>query len=212
MVEPFIKYILGEFRMIANAPVSYIVAVLGAALLIWIALGWRYDAIINNKDSEITLLKSQRDDYRDKLGGASPDQAKARIDDLERRIGPRYPLTADQEKKLGAALERVPSNERFEVVVFCPHNAALYANIMVKFFNDHGWKAKANPIFIITSTSSGVGVGLSNDVMTGMKTVSSSGAMLMKLFDSSAIEYGKAMFDQVQGDSYWFIVAQPPIN
>jgi hypothetical protein len=40
MLEEFIKYILGEWRVIANAPVSFIVAVLVLGGIIWWAMSW----------------------------------------------------------------------------------------------------------------------------------------------------------------------------
>jgi hypothetical protein len=48
----------------------------------------------------------QRDEYKDKLGGASPDEAKRRIDRLEAEINALKPrkLTDDQKVKLQALL------------------------------------------------------------------------------------------------------------
>src|SRR5277367_2788730 len=68
-----------------------VLAVLAGA--IWWGLGWKYentiankDGIIAKRDSQISLLAAQRDDYRDKLNGASPDEAKQRVGTLEKRI------------------------------------------------------------------------------------------------------------------------------
>ena len=69
----------------ANLPTFFVLAVL-IIVAVWWLMDWRYGGIITNKDSEITLLKGQRDDYKDKLSGATPDQAKARIDALEARL------------------------------------------------------------------------------------------------------------------------------
>jgi hypothetical protein len=125
MFETFIKYVLGEFRMIWDAPLSFVAAVLGTALIAWIALDWRYSTIIANKDSEITLAKSQRDDYRDKLGGATAEQAKAAIDAIKKQgkmNDPDKPLIAVTKKLFHN--ERVPldgyrySDCKFENVTF----------------------------------------------------------------------------------------------
>ena len=56
-----------------------------AVVVIWTIVDRIYKIRIANKDGEISLLTRQRDDYEDKLGGASPDQAKAKIDALEKR-------------------------------------------------------------------------------------------------------------------------------
>jgi hypothetical protein len=140
MLETFIKYILGEFRMIADAPVSFIVSVLGAALLIWTVLNWRYEGII-------TIIKTQRDDYHDKLGGASPDQAKARIDELEEQLNilrrqtePRH-LTSEERSSI-TQNARVPPGTRLGLTIVheggcpdCPHYAADFERV----FRDAGW-------------------------------------------------------------------------
>src|SRR5262249_60686968 len=84
--ESLIKYVLGEMRVIADARLVFATALLVAGMAIYWVMDWRYVAILSNRDSEIALLKSQRDDYKDKLGGASPDQARARIDALESRL------------------------------------------------------------------------------------------------------------------------------
>jgi hypothetical protein len=63
--------ILAQVAVVTSAPVPFLLAVLIMAGLIWLAMDWRYgsvitgrDGIIANKDSEITLLKGQRDEQR----------------------------------------------------------------------------------------------------------------------------------------------------
>ena len=75
----------------ANLPTFAVILVLMIAVVRWFvnlvhggSVSNR-DSIINNKDSEIALLKSQRDEYKNKLSGATPDEAKARVDVLEGR-------------------------------------------------------------------------------------------------------------------------------
>ena len=115
----------------ANLPtfVVIIVLILGA---IWWLMDWRYgslisnrDSIITNRDSEIALLKGQRDDYRDKLGGATAEQAKAAIDAIKNQqtaSDPSRPLNLVSNKYFHN--ERVPldgfrySNCTFENVTF----------------------------------------------------------------------------------------------
>jgi hypothetical protein len=45
-----------------------------------------YQRTIAIKDAKISLITEQRDDYREKLGGATPAQAKERIDALEAHV------------------------------------------------------------------------------------------------------------------------------
>ena len=128
MLEIVIKYILGESRTIRDAPASTIVVALGILVVVWVAMDWRYagviasrDGIIASREAEIKLLATERDDYKDKLGGASPDQAKLRIDALEkaneslstrlsaisRRVKPVYPLEDEEKERLVRVLAEV---------------------------------------------------------------------------------------------------------
>jgi hypothetical protein len=91
----------------ANVPTFVVLAALMFGAIWWL-MDWRYggiitgrDGIIANKDSEIILLRGQRDDYKDKLSGATPDQAKARIDALEASLEAR--LAAVEPRRLTAA-------------------------------------------------------------------------------------------------------------
>jgi hypothetical protein len=97
----------------ANLPLFAVILVL-LSVAIWWVVNWRYDGIVANKDSEITLLKGQRDDYKDKLNGATPDQAKAKMEALESRVATLEPrlaaieprrLTVDQRAALIARLK-----------------------------------------------------------------------------------------------------------
>ncbi len=96
----------------ANWP-TFITLLVLMAVSIGGLMEWSYggvvrnkDSIISNKDSEIAFLKSQRDDYKDKLSGASPAEAKARIDHLEARLAAIEPrrLTKEQRATLIAGL------------------------------------------------------------------------------------------------------------
>jgi hypothetical protein len=52
----------------------------------WLLMNFSYSTILANKNSQIELQDRQIAEYKSKLGGATPDQAKARIDDLEKRL------------------------------------------------------------------------------------------------------------------------------
>lgn len=146
-MESLLKYVVGEMRVIADAPFVFSAAVLILVGGIWWLMDWRYGGIVSNRDAEIALLRSQRDDYREKLGGASPDQARARIDVLEQRlriIEPRF-LMPEQRKILFEAL-KLAQNTNHAVVI--SHDGACadcnrYAtDFMSIFTNIPGWQVK----------------------------------------------------------------------
>lgn len=61
-------------------------ALIGAGV-IWIAVNRTYGAVIRNKNAQIELLQREINGYKEKLAGASPDQAAAKMAEFERRIG-----------------------------------------------------------------------------------------------------------------------------
>jgi hypothetical protein len=89
----------------ANIP-TFIVILLLLAGALWLLFNWSYGSILANKSSQIELQDRQLADYKQKLDGASPDQAKARIDTLEARLAAIEPrrLTADQRASLKSKL------------------------------------------------------------------------------------------------------------
>jgi len=86
------RYCCRHGATIKAAPISFCIAVAALGGVVWTTLDWADSARLKNKDEEIGLLVRQRDEYKDKLGGASPDQAKARIDALEARLKRVEPL------------------------------------------------------------------------------------------------------------------------
>ncbi|SRR6266545_749041 len=118
-MQELIAKLIDEWKVISGAKISFITCILILGGVIWAAFNWSYgsrlaskDEQLANKDSQIALLIRQRDDYRDKLGGASPDQAAQKIAALEKRIEEltinRWPpLTADEMSALVAQLREM---------------------------------------------------------------------------------------------------------
>ena len=142
----------------ANLPTFFILVALVTGVVWWL-MDWRYggilsnrDGVIANRDSEITLLKGQRDDYKEKLGGASPDQAKARIDALEARLARLEPrrITESQRADLTARLQ-LPAGITSSVAISrdaaCPDCHALVATMGAAFSSARGWQV-SNPVMM----------------------------------------------------------------
>ncbi|WP_407146333.1 hypothetical protein [Bradyrhizobium sp. ORS 86] len=146
-MQQWLEKLVSGWPMIrANLPTFFGILVL-MCFSIWQLVDWQYKTIINNKDSELTLAKSQRDDYRDRLGGASPDQAKKRMEDLERqvatlakRIDPRS-LTKEQQQSLSESAKIVPGiDNRVSISgdIAC-NDCSIYANDLAAVLRDVGW-------------------------------------------------------------------------
>ena len=138
-MEQFIKYVLDETRVIGDAPLVFGGAILVIALAIWWILSWRYSGIIKNRERTIAL-------YKNRLGGASPDEAKAKIDSLEGqiwtlkdRVWPKLPPAAVAD--LENSLKTIGPPKQISIV---PQDidSAFLARDLVDAFTRIGWAAK----------------------------------------------------------------------
>jgi hypothetical protein len=138
MFEQFVQYVLGEVRLIAEAPLVFGAAVLFAGAIIWAALKWRYSGIIKYRNHVIAL-------YKARLNGATPDQAKAKIDSLEGQV---VSLKNREWPKLTPAavtdFERVLASQGSHIVSVLPQDrdSVFLARDLVDAFKRIGWKAK----------------------------------------------------------------------
>lgn len=81
-----------ELEMISQAPVFFLTAVAAVGFAIWKVIEWHFQTRLENAASTNKLLEDRLQDYKDKLSGATPEEARARMDALEARIealGPR---------------------------------------------------------------------------------------------------------------------------
>ena len=93
--------------MILQAPATFAMALAILGGLIWGAMSWSYSSQIANLQSRLSLKDDQIADYKTKLEGATPDEAKRRLDALELQVKALSPrrLTEEQKGKIGQSLK-----------------------------------------------------------------------------------------------------------
>jgi len=137
-MDQFFKYVLGEMRVIRGAPIAFSTALLVLLSVAWTAVNWRFSGIIENKDGIIAL-------YRERLNGASPDQAKAKIEELEAQVSSLRnrewpPLTATASATFKAALKGA---EPHQVFLFAEDRDGIFLiRSLIQALNEAGWSAK----------------------------------------------------------------------
>jgi len=138
MFEQFVRYILGELHLIVEAPLVFGAAVLLLGAIIWAALRWRYSRGIERRNHIIAL-------YKARLNGATPDQAKAKIDSLEGQV---VSLKNREWPKLTPAavtdFESVLASQGSHVVSILPtdRDSVFFARDLVDAFKRIGWEAR----------------------------------------------------------------------
>jgi hypothetical protein len=129
MLDRILRYFMWELRAITRAPVTF-----GAAVLVMtVVISW---AVIWSFRQETTLLRQQISEYKDKLDGASPDEAKTALDALadevtalQARLKPRR-VTSYQRQIIADRL-KVPTGAQYALAIVheggcwdCPQYAA----------------------------------------------------------------------------------------
>jgi hypothetical protein len=141
-MEPLIKFITEQWSEIQKAPAIFMVA------LVLVAWGAYLFARFQVKE-RIALRDEQLASYKEKLSGASPDEAKARIDGLEATLKrlmdhtkARW-LTEDQVDAISRVL--IGSKHTIEIA---QDSAAIdgenYSEFLHRAFEQGGWDA-SNP-------------------------------------------------------------------
>lgn len=110
--ESAVASVSQQFSTFLAAPVPFLLVLAIVAIGIWRYFVHHYSGRLDAKDALLTLRQAQLDDYKEKLSGASPEEARARVDALEKWIedqlsalAPRS-LSEDQRKKIVHELEK----------------------------------------------------------------------------------------------------------
>lgn len=109
-MKDLLDLITENFAAVLKAPIPFFVCLLVAGFVIYQVVKNLKAQEIADLTSRLNLKNDQVADYQRKLEGKSPDEAKAQIDDLTRRLARLEPatLTADQRNQLIAAARAQP--------------------------------------------------------------------------------------------------------
>jgi hypothetical protein len=142
MLQQFTDYIAGEWKVISQAPFTFIIGTLFLSGLAYLAARWRYAGRLETIEERIKFRDDLVADYRQKLQGASPDEARARIDVLEaelRSIANReWPhLTLDATKVIRERLEQFAAP--MVTLIVEDRDGRKLANSLEKLFKELNW-------------------------------------------------------------------------
>ena len=150
-----IRYVTGEFSVIGGAPVSFFLSIVAVGLLIFYFMSWGYGR-------EISYLRTQLEDYKEKLKGATPQEAKDRIDQLEKQaelvIGKHWtPLAAAEIAQLANAPKPLDNQVKVQLMYENALGKDLAATVY-DAFKAAGW----------TNCTFGAGSGLGSGLTVGV--------------------------------------------
>jgi hypothetical protein len=153
----FIGYIASEWQMIGQAPVTFVTSVIVIGLLVYAFVRHLFDQRLASRDGIIDLKNAEIDDYKRKLGGASPDEARQKIEALERRLQALEPrsLTPDQIGKMGGILAKYPAAVQIVKDMGSPESARIHTQVE-KVFRQMGWQITSAAAMGVAKTDHGI--------------------------------------------------------
>lgn len=177
----WIENLPAELKAIEAAPAIFVLVVAALAVGVWVLLSWSYRSQLSNKDaqleskrSEIELLERQLSDFKQKLHGASPDEAKARIDELERQVKELMPrkLSPEQKQMIEQQLRRLGSSHSITIAhdMSCS-DGGKYADDFGRLFQALGWKVSRPSVLGVSGPPpSGLGILISGGLPVGIES------------------------------------------
>lgn len=145
----------------------FLVAIGIVAIVVWRILKHHYEGRLATKDELIRLREGQVQDYKDKLSGATPDEARARMDALENRlrlVEPRR-LTVAQRERITEAMKPFEGGWIHIDADKSVPDATSLQQAMLHAFSDANWNiSQSSPIVVdlYDDPSSGMIVGLTD--------------------------------------------------
>lgn len=104
-----------QWAVIRGAPIYFVTALGAAIVVIWFLVNWADKAVIDGKTQAIETLNIQLKAYKDKLDGATPDEAKQKIAALEARVKGIEPrrLSTTQRDKISSIIKTLPPGDHY---------------------------------------------------------------------------------------------------
>lgn len=161
-----LNWLRDNWAVIAEAPLAFALWTAILLGLCWFVVSYLKSNQIGNLESRISLRDDEISDYKRKLDGASPEEARDRIEKLEAEVASLKPrrLEADQAKKI----KEVASKKSGSVSVatdIAVSDAKTLSGGIAAAFNAAGWVV-STPMVMGPSfnPACGLGVTISNEI------------------------------------------------
>jgi len=174
LAETHVEELAKEWALILQAPWIAIGAALAVAGLVWRVVSWSYAGRLANAESELRLKNTQLEDYREKLKGATPEEAKARIE----------ALAADVTYLRKHALPRILSESQLRDIATAA-SAAGFSTIAI-LYKELGFDTARLAEVLRGAFDAGGWGGITAPLSTGMMRYPGTGALAVLVRDVNA--------------------------
>jgi hypothetical protein len=162
-MDQWIQRFADGWPMIWANPKTFALMTAVIITIVWLIVNYSYSTVLSNKNSQIELQDRQLSDYKQKLDGASPDQAKAKIEALEATIratvGSKWePLSKSQVAALALRLKDIQKSRA--TIMYENALGKQLAQTIFDAFKEAGW----------TEANFMPGSGLGEGIIVGWST------------------------------------------
>lgn len=133
-LKEIISQFAEQWAIIKAAPYPFVVALAVAIGVVWFILNYIYGAVVSSKNAQLELTDRQLTDYKQKLSVTSSDEAKAKLEALERRILQLEPRRITPQQRQILVESARPPDKTYRLVIShesgcpdCPQYAASVA-------------------------------------------------------------------------------------
>lgn len=191
-----------EWRVIADAPWSFAAVLAAATGIMWLVLRALKAQEIADLKGRLQLRDDQIADYKAKLNGATPDEAKARFAELEALVAPMRPreLTDRQALIITRAIAGIPPAS-IGISYYSDPVCRDYAVKLRTVFNGAGWPVEMVQVLGLGGKSVGLVV-----VLPGGE-VSPQASKVMSALSEAGIEYQRSENDRLDQLAFRLLVS-----
>ncbi|SRR5712692_259791 len=129
-VDDIISKFAEQAAVIKAAPYPFILAIAVAVGVIWYIVNYAYSTVLTSKNAQLELADRQIADYKQKLGGASPDEAKAQIDALDKQVSDLRAKELERTKRIW------PSLTKDKIIQWSDKLSKFPVDFLAVFFTD----------------------------------------------------------------------------
>lgn len=158
MLGDFFTYVASEASVIADAPLIFAMAVLASATVVWWLVNLRFGGIIDSQKERLQARDEKIAEYKAKLEGAEPEEARAHIKDLEARLARLEPrrLSEAQRKAMVHCLRAAQGAVSIAADGACADGQGLARGVAAAF-QEAGWQVSLPMV-----------LGISNPPLSGI--------------------------------------------
>lgn len=152
-VEAISKWMTQEWAVIAHAPFGFFAATLAVSSLVWKAVSWQFSSRLETAKEAIALRDAQIQDYKDKLNGATPDEVRAQINQLQadlEALTPKQRKLTEQQREIIKNAASVTQVANLMISIIYPQSsleAAIFAEDIAESFRSAGWDVYADQLW-----------------------------------------------------------------